>query len=69
MARKDLEPGDTARLLGVAIGTLANWRTQGIGPDFRKRRPHRNAAVLYDRREVIRWGKRNGYIEQEREAA
>lgn len=27
---------DTAKILGVEVGTLRTWRTQGRGPRFRK---------------------------------
>lgn len=62
---KEVGPGEAARRLGVAIGTLANWRNQGFGPPWRKHRPHRNAAITYHLREVIQWGQRNGYIAKE----
>lgn len=68
MAHKDdIGPGEAARLLGVATGTLANWRIGGsylTGPRFRKRGNYQNAPVVYSRRAVIAWGKARGYIAQ-----
>lgn len=61
--KQEVDPGEAARILGVAIGTLANWRTQGVGPEWRKRRPYRNAPIAYHRARLIRWGKAHGYIE------
>ena len=31
-----LSPNETAALLGVSIGTLANWRSQNVGPSYCK---------------------------------
>lgn len=59
---RTLTPTELADLFGVSVGTLANWRVQNRGPLYRKQRLHRNARVIYPRREAINWGKRNGYI-------
>ncbi|RHD71608.1 DNA-binding protein [Olsenella sp. AM30-3LB] len=31
-----LSPADAAGLLGVTTGTLANWRSKGVGPSYCK---------------------------------
>lgn len=46
-----LWPEQVAELLGVPIGTLANWRYQGRGPAFVKVGRH----VRYRRNDVARW--------------
>lgn len=46
-----LWPDEVAELLGVPVGTLANWRYQGRGPAFAKVGRH----VRYRRRDVDAW--------------
>lgn len=43
-----LSPAEVAKQYGVTVGTLRNWRTQGIGPAYSK--PSRR--VVYKRRDV-----------------
>jgi excisionase family DNA binding protein len=46
-----LWPEQVAEMLGVPIGTLANWRYQGRGPAFVKVGRH----VRYRRSDVAGW--------------
>ncbi len=46
-----LWPEQVAEVLGVPVGTLANWRYQGRGPAFVKVGRH----VRYRRNDVARW--------------
>lgn len=46
-----LWPEEVAEMLGVPVGTLANWRYQGRGPAFVKVGRH----VRYRRSDVVRW--------------
>jgi excisionase family DNA binding protein len=46
-----LWPDEVAELLGVPVGTLANWRYQGRGPAFAKVGRH----VRYRQRDVDAW--------------
>ncbi|MDZ7673744.1 MAG: helix-turn-helix domain-containing protein [Acidimicrobiales bacterium] len=50
-----LWPEEVAEVLGVPIGTLANWRYQGRGPAFVKVGRH----VRYRRSDVLGWIERN----------
>lgn len=38
---------DAAKILDMHPGTLANWRTNGIGPAFQKTGDGINSRVLY----------------------
>lgn len=59
-----LKPYEVAAQLRVSVGTLANWRYQGIGPRYTKLSDSSNAPVRY-RREVV-----DAYMRQmEQEAA
>ena len=49
----------------VSVGTLANWRFQGIGPPFRKI----GKAVLYAESDLDAWDDRNTAREKRRERA
>lgn len=46
-----LWPEEVAEVLGVPVGTLANWRYQGRGPAFVKVGRH----VRYRRSDVAGW--------------
>jgi predicted DNA-binding transcriptional regulator AlpA len=46
-----------ARYIGVAVGTLANWRTRGEGPPYVKLG---KASVRYDRGDI------DGYLKARR---
>jgi excisionase family DNA binding protein len=46
-----LWPEQVAEMLGLPIGTLANWRYQGRGPAFVKVGRH----VRYRRSDVLGW--------------
>jgi len=50
MTELNLTPKELAARLRKTVGTLANWRNQGIGPKFIKSRP-----VLYPHSEVEKW--------------
>jgi hypothetical protein len=65
-----LTPAEVATLYGVAIGTLANWRMQQVGPPYQKeqrgpRGPRRNGRVTYPKRQAEKWGRDNGYIRED----
>jgi predicted DNA-binding transcriptional regulator AlpA len=47
-----LKPPEVAALLRVSVGTLANWRSQGIGPRYTKLSSAPNAAVRYREADV-----------------
>ncbi|MFE9065041.1 helix-turn-helix transcriptional regulator [Streptomyces violaceusniger] len=42
-----LKPKEVAAVLRVSVGTLANWRHQGVGPRYLKLSPAVNAPVRY----------------------
>lgn len=65
MRSNDLSPTELAERFGVSVGTLANWRAQDKGPPFEKRGRVRNGRVTYPLRSAIRWGKDNGYLEED----
>ena len=47
-----LTPRQVAARLNVAVGTLANWRCQGIGPRYVKLTGSPNSPVRYKSAEV-----------------
>ena len=42
-----LTPSEMAKALSVSENTLAVWRCKGVGPDYIKLGPARNAPVRY----------------------
>lgn len=50
-----LEPRTAGRRAGVAVQTLANWRSKKIGPPYRKLSAGRGGRVRYDVFELDRW--------------
>lgn len=48
LAESYLSPAAVAKILGMTIGTLAQWRTKKIGPDYYKF----GKAVRYRREDV-----------------
>lgn len=42
-----LKPDEMATALNVSTQTLANWRSQGVGPEYLKLGAGKNAAVRY----------------------
>ncbi|WP_293943224.1 DNA-binding protein [Sphingomonas sp.] len=46
--------------VGVAPGTLENWRVRGIGPKFIKT-PGRRGKVLYDPADIEDWKNANRF--------
>jgi predicted site-specific integrase-resolvase len=47
-----IRPRELAEEIGVSVGTLANWRHQGIGPKYTKLSDSPNAPVRYKRSDV-----------------
>lgn len=50
-----LTPRQLASRLNVSVGTLANWRNQGIGPDGVRLTPTLRGRVRYPLQAVIEW--------------
>lgn len=50
-----LTPRQTADLIGVSEGTLANWRWRRFGPPWRKLGPGRGARVRYPKEGAKAW--------------
>lgn len=51
-----LKAAEVARMTGVSIKTLANWRCLGQGPAFLKfGEPQGRGAVRYSRSVVLQW--------------
>lgn len=46
---------DLSAYLGVAEGTLENWRVRGIGPRFFRLGASSRSKVRYDPRDVEEW--------------
>lgn len=46
-----LTPAEVAEILRVTVDTLAKWRCQGFGPEFRKH----GRPVFYRRGDVVTW--------------
>jgi len=61
MAYQIISPSELAARWGLATGTLANWRAQGLGPPFVKRGNAVNGRVSYPFDAAIRWGRKHGY--------
>ena len=55
-----LDTKATAPRLGVAPGTLENWRVQGVGPKFIKT-PGKRGKVLYDPADIELWKAENRF--------
>lgn len=55
-----LDTKAAAPYIGVAPGTLENWRTQGVGPKFIKT-PGKTGKVLYDPADIEAWKAENRY--------
>ena len=49
-----------APCMGLAPGTLENWRVRGIGPKFIKT-PGRRGKVLYDPEDIEAWKAANRF--------
>jgi hypothetical protein len=49
--QKLLTADEAAPYLGVAAGTLANWRVRGLGPKFLKV----SSRVMYDPDDIAAW--------------
>lgn len=50
-----LTPRETAALVRLSVGTLANHRCQGIGIPYTKLSPGRTGRVRYRRSDVEQW--------------
>ena len=55
MNNEYLRPGQAARELNVAVGTLQNWRYQGIGPKFIKHR----RSIFYAVKDILEYKEAN----------
>ena len=55
-----LDTKAAAPLIGVAMGTLENWRVKGVGPKFIKA-PGRRGKVLYDPADIEAWKDANRF--------
>lgn len=55
-----LDTKNAAPLIGVAVGTLENWRVKGIGPKFIKT-PGLTGKVLYDPSDIEAWKEANRF--------
>lgn len=44
-----------AKVLGMAVGTLENWRCQGVGPRFVKTARSHRGKVKYRRCDLEAW--------------
>ena len=47
-----IKPAEAAEILGVTVGTLAAWRSQGVGPRCYPISPR---AIRYDINELNKW--------------
>lgn len=55
-----LDTKAAAPRIGVAPGTLENWRTQGVGPRFIKANGRRG-RVFYDPADIEAWKEANRF--------
>lgn len=55
-----LDTKTAAPRIGVAPGTLENWRVLGVGPRFIKT-PGRRGKVLYDPADIEAWKEANRF--------
>lgn len=53
----DITSLEAARILKVYPGTLANWRSLGIGPDFRKTGNGPRGNVIYSKHVIKEFAK------------
>ncbi|MFA1551643.1 helix-turn-helix transcriptional regulator [Actinomadura chokoriensis] len=52
---EELKPPEVAALVKVSEQTLANWRSRGYGPPYRKLSDGRSGRVRYRRSAVEAW--------------
>lgn len=52
-----LTPKQAAEFLGLAVGTLANWRVRGDGPRFFRLGGSRGGYVRYDRADLAAYAR------------
>jgi transposase-like protein len=50
-----LNEAQAAKIIGVQPGTLANWRKQGIGPEFKKMESGSKGKVIYTKMTIAEW--------------
>ena len=50
-----LTPAEVAKITGLCIGTLANMRVEGTGPEFYKYGKGPSGAVRYSESAVLAW--------------
>lgn len=58
-----LSSSEVASLIGVTVGTLANWRTSNRGPRWRRI----GSMVRYERSDVLAWIDQNVEIHETRD--
>ena len=56
-----LDTKAAAPRIGVSVGTLENWRTQGVGPRFIKTCSGSRGKVLYDPADIEAWKEANRF--------
>lgn len=59
MSREVWSPAELAERLGVSVGTLANWRWRGEGPQYVKLGSGRSSPVRYRAEDVAAWEARH----------
>jgi hypothetical protein len=52
---EDLKPPEAAKRIKVSEQTLANWRSAGTGPPYRKLSPGRGGRVRYPKDALEAW--------------
>lgn len=52
MTRLSYQPDEAAKVIGVSMSTLSNWRKQGIGPEWVKAG---RRLVLYPHAALMEW--------------
>lgn len=53
-----LDTKDASKIIGIGVGTLRAWRSQGKGPRFYKC-DGQKGAVRYDINDLLEWMKNN----------
>ena len=53
--RGALSPGELAEMLGLHVGTLENWRREGVGPSFIRMNQTPRGRVRYLREDIDAW--------------
>lgn len=61
-----LTEAEAADFLAMSPGTLANWRSEGVGPPYLRLR---DRAIRYDQTELTIWATRQRVDPSEKETA